>query len=295
MIANSKCLDCCLKSALKKAEAIGLDLQQESILKERLISLAKELEGSESAPSLSALLSDELRPYTDVDGAYSSIKTEFNKLMLSLEDYIYTDILQNADPLARAIQYAMVGNYIDFGAVHNVSVEELRELIDKSASIPLPEGTLEKLRTQLGTAKKLLFISDNCGEIVMDKLLIKTLIATYPELNIQLMVRGKPAQNDATMEDAEQVGLCDMVSVIGNGRHCPGTPIDGRLKVDDEIISLVSRADIVIAKGQGNFETLSGCGWNVYYIFLCKCENFTARFGLKQFSGVLANEYELSL
>lgn len=295
MIANSACQECCLNNALKKAAALPIDHTELKKLQNRIRVLASALSGSESAPSLLALLTDELRPYTDIDAPFLPIKAHFNELMLTLEDELYADINSSTDPLSRAIQYAMTGNYIDFGALHKVSESELRRLISESSSIPLPGDTMEKLRKELGQSKKLLYISDNCGEIVMDKLLIKTILSLFPALDITLMVRGRPAQNDATIEDAAQVGLCGMVEVTGNGRHAPGTPIEGRLRVDEEIISIMKESDIVLAKGQGNFETLCGCGWNVYYLFLCKCENFTSRFGLKQFAGVLANDKDLNI
>ena len=125
MIANAACRECCLNNALKKAAALNLGEEELFALQSRIRELAGKISTSESAPSLLALLTDELRPYTDIDAPFRAIKEHFNALMLSLEDELYSDIEHSADPLSRAIQYAMTGNYIDFGALHKVSEDEL--------------------------------------------------------------------------------------------------------------------------------------------------------------------------
>jgi len=290
MIANEMCQSCCLGSTLKKAEALALPEKEERVLKERIAAVAEDCRGKESAPSLSALLFEELRPYTDIDGYYIALKKQFNALMLSMEQDIEADIISSADPLKRAMQYAMTGNYIDFAAVKNVNEKTLRELIANCADVNVDEGSYAAFTRELASAKTLLYISDNCGEIVMDKLLIRCLQRLYPGLEISLLVRGGIAQNDATLEDAEEVGLSAMVKVIGSGRAVTGTPIDGRLCVDESVKRLIADSDICIAKGQGNFECMCGCGWNVYYMFLCKCDAFTTRFGMERFSGVFMND-----
>ena len=133
----------------------------------------------------------------------------------------------------------------------------------------------------MASARSLLYITDNCGEIVMDKILIRLLREMYPDLEITVLVRGFDIQNDATREDAEDVGLTALVPVTGNGVKVPGTPLDGSLRVAPE------------TEGQGNFETLCGTGLNTFYMFLCKCDTFMDRFDMARFSGVLVNEKDL--
>ena len=131
------------------------------------------------------------------------------------------------------------------------------------------------------------YITDNAGEIVLDKVFVEILKTLYPELEIGVIVRGTPVLNDATFMDAEDVGLTKIVEVISNGTDVPGTPLD---EVSETALKWIESADLCIAKGQGNFETLRGCGKNIYYLFLCKCELFVRKFGVERFTPVLSNE-----
>jgi Uncharacterized conserved protein len=127
---------------------------------------------------------------------------------------------------------------------------------------------------------------------VLDKILLEIIKESYPELNITVVVRGKPVVNDATLEDAQMVGLTDLVRVIGNGTEVGGTYLE---EIDKQVLALIQSADLIISKGQGNFETLHGCGLNIYYIFLCKCEWFVKRFKLEKFKGVFVNERNIKI
>ena len=143
---------------------------------------------------------------------------------------------------------------------------------------------------ELNSAKKLIFLTDNCGEIVLDKLLLETIVKVYPHLECTIIVRGEPVLNDATMEDALQVGIEACGKVIPNGTNIAGTYIPW---ISTEARQVMEEADMLISKGQGNFESLHGCGLNIYYLFLCKCQWFMERFGLPQYSGVFINEKDL--
>ena len=137
-------------------------------------------------------------------------------------------------------------------------------------------------------AKRLVYFTDNCGEIVTDKLLISTFRDINPDLHITVIVRGKPVLNDATLEDAKHIHMEDVAQkVIGNGTGLPGNVIGA---ISQEAMTEVENADLLISKGQGNYEGLSGCGLNIYYLFLCKCEMFMRRFGVEQFTGIMTRE-----
>ena len=123
----------------------------------------------------------------------------------------------------------------------------------------------------------------------MDKLLVQTLRRLYPDLEITVMVRGGQVLNDATMEDAVQVGFdrLDGVTVMGNGDRLAGTDLT---RISPEAHAAMTSANLILAKGQGNYETLQGCGLNVYYAFLCKCQFFANRFGVPVYTGMLVRE-----
>ena len=109
----------------------------------------------------------------------------------------------------------------------------------------------------------------------------------YPELEIKVIVRGAPVLNDVTKEDVDQVGLSDLVTIIENGTAIAGTCME---EINEESRTAMEEADVILSKGQGNFETLIGCGLNVYYIFLCKCDMFAEKFQVEKFSGMLLND-----
>ena len=221
---------------------------------------------------------------------FEAIKHHFNDLMLTFEQTIKEDISQSEDPLYRAIGYAMIGNYIDFGAMDSVDETYLKELLKSVKFRTFDAVSYEPFKQDLARKKKLVYLTDNCGEIVTDKILIHTIQTLYPQLEITVMVRGLPIINDATMEDAKQVGMTDIAKVIPNGSGIPGTYYE---ELSPEARNEMDTADIIIAKGQGNFETLRMCHKNVYYIFLCKCEMFARQFDVARFTGILMNDKEV--
>ena len=135
-----------------------------------------------------------------------------------------------------------------------------------------------------------MYVTDNCGEIVLDKIFIKHIKEAYPHLQITTMVRGKNVLNDATLEDAEEVGLKDIVPCIGNGNGAAGTVMRS---LCEEARKMLLGADVIISKGQGNFESLWGEELNPYFFFLCKCKLFVRRFGLEQYASVFKREERL--
>ena len=218
---------------------------------------------------------------------YSEIKRYFNALMMSKEPQLREKLRKAEDPLLFALQIAMTGNFIDFAAMNSVDEKQLERFLEEADKVRLSAEVTGQLRADLDRGRTLTYLTDNCGEIVMDKLLIGEIMRQFPRLEVTVIVRGKPVVNDATMEDAEQTGLTRMTRVIGNGSDINGTLLK---KVSGEAYRAVTEADVVLAKGQGNYETLNGCGRPVYYLFMCKCAYFTNRFGVKLYEGVLARE-----
>lgn len=225
---------------------------------------------------------------------YTPIKRHFNALMLSQYDRMEAAVAAHPHPLVAALGYAMTGNYIDFGAMDTVDEEKLSSLLDAAPlrGEAVDRAVLEDMSADLAAAHSLCYLTDNCGEIVCDKLMLHTLHALYPHLAITVLVRGAPVLNDATMEDAEQVGLTRMqgVTVISNGDTLAGTALD---RISSESRQTLDSADLIIAKGQGNFETMQGCGLNVYYAFLCKCRLFADRFGVPLLTGMLVRDRQI--
>ena len=219
---------------------------------------------------------------------YTEIKQHYNQLMLDHFPYMKNKVDTSENHLKTAIQYAMVGNYIDFGALENVNEDELKAQLDEAININIDSKLLDVFKNDLVNAKRLVYFTDNCGEIVTDKLLISTLRDINLNLHITVIVRGKPVLNDATLEDAKYIHMEDVAQkVLGNGTGLLGNVVGA---ISKESMDEVENADLLISKGQGNYEGLSGCGLNIYYLFLCKCEMFMRRFGVEQFTGIMSRE-----
>ncbi len=223
---------------------------------------------------------------------YTEIKKHFNAILLDRIDSFRRRIAEAEDPLKLAMQLALVGNYIDFGVIDQVDEDFLNQLIREAERKTFEEETYTRLKEDLSAGGNLVFLTDNCGEIVMDRLLIEQIKEMYPALSVSVVVRGMPTMNDATMEDAVQVGLTSMSQVdrvVGNGNDIMGTWLP---ELSEEAGILLSRADLIIAKGQANFETLRRCGLNIYYLFLCKCDLFAGMFHVPRLSGMLINDLD---
>lgn len=241
---------------------------------------------SESAPWLSEQLHAlYAREWGGV--SYEAAKRKYNRLLLEKEAEIERAVRAGGDCLLAGLQYACAGNYIDFSAVENVSEQMLAKLLGEASEMQIPEAEYDGFRRDLAAARRLVYVTDNCGEIVLDKLLIRILKEQYPALAIHVLVRGREVGNDATVQDAQEVGLTELVPCVGNGTGTAGTVLKN---LSEEARGLLLDADVILAKGQGNFETMFGEGLNPYYLFLCKCELFVRRFGLKRFEPVFAKE-----
>ena len=242
----------------------------------------------DSAPEAAERMESAYRRYFGEKQAYAEIKRHFNALMLRELPHMARVVGATADPLACAVRYAMAANFIDFGAMDSVDEAMLHQQLAQAQSRELPADVLEALRAAVMSAACLAYMTDNCGEIVADRLLIGQLRQLNPALEVTVIVRGQPVLNDATLEDAAQVGMERVAQrIVGNGNGVAGTVLH---RLSQEAAEAVAGADVLIAKGQGNYESLSGCGLNLFYIFMCKCSLFTERFGVPRFSGILAHE-----
>ena len=257
----------------------------------KVMALIAQTEETDCAPSLAVDIQNLYSSFWNCPAEdYTEIKKEFNQFMLDMEDTIETKIRSSNDPLEKALLYARIGNYIDFAALPDANQDTMLALLDERNKESLCPEEYQFFLQDLSSAKKLVYVTDNCGEIVLDKLAIKFLKETYPQLDITVIVRGYPVINDATMKDAEEVGLTSLVKVIGNGSNVAGTWIPG---INEESRILLEQADMIIAKGQGNFETMNDCSLNVYYLFLCKCDLFQRRFHAENLQGMFLNERRL--
>ena len=289
MKVSAECMHCLVKRLAdnikkypdeeKKAEYLG-----------KVLGIIANGAAEEPAPVLLSYIGRLHEAYFGMPFSFEELKKGYNAMLMEKEEEIRQKIGRAEDPLALALRFAQIGNFIDFGAMDSVDDAKLMEFLEQAETLPLSENTYQNVTEDMKSAKKLVFLTDNCGEIVLDKLLLETIAKVYPHLECTIIVRGEPVLNDATMEDALQVGIEACGKVIPNGTNIAGTYIPW---ISAEARQVMEEADMLISKGQGNFESLHGCGLNIYYLFLCKCQWFMERFGLPQYSGVFINEKEL--
>lgn len=214
-------------------------------------------------------------------------KKQFNDLVLSMEADLRKEIEASEDPLATAIIMARIGNYIDFPVLGNVDPDEFLQLFDNTQMRIDELDVYRSFCKQCAEAKSFLLLTDNCGEIVLDKLMLEQLKKRFPNMELTVMVRGEDVSNDATLEDATYVGIDKVAKVITNGRKMAGTVYE---LVSDEAKKAIDGADVILSKGQANFESFSGEGRHAFYAFLCKCQLFINRFQVPKFTGMLVEE-----
>lgn len=290
------CVSCLIKKQIDRYPAHAPREQVLTYMR-RLGELMASLPDRTGGPAIMEAITDIRREVfgdaaCEVETDYATLKTHFNTLMTAFaaSEGLADRICASDDPLRVALGYAMTGNFIDFGAMDSVDEGALRALLAEApARVSADDPAYRALKEELATAERLVLLTDNCGEIVMDRLLIEALRTLCPRLAITVLVRGAPVLNDATMEDAREVGLdtLDGVTVMGNGDRLAGTSLE---RISPEARTALMEADVILAKGQGNYETLQGCGLNVYYAFLCKCTFFANRFGVPVYTGMLVRE-----
>lgn len=274
MRTGKYCKECLLRSEERKVEQ-EQNWEKKQLFLDQVRAALRDEDLELSPPEYLAEFTELYERHFGAQTAVDPLKRHFNELMLKKEPEIRKRIEASEDPVATAIQAAQARNYIDYIALGEIDGDQLEQLLFQNREKGLKPEVYDSFKADLSSAKNLVYITDNCGEIVVDKVLIQELKKFYPQVDVTVIVRGAGVANDASMEDAVQVGLSDEARVIGNGTRIAGTSLN---RISREAKEIIGRADVIIAKGQGNYETLSGCGLNVYYLFLCKCDYFVKRF-----------------
>lgn len=290
MRINSVCINCIFKNQYIQSFRASDEKTRLAFLREVAAQIYS-IEETTTSVELSAHCAQLQRAFLGCSQDYESEKRKSNLLMLSHENAVRERIRNSKDPLLFSMMCALAGNYIDFAVVKNVNEEELFELIEKfTASNSENYSIYKRLLDDLHSAKTIAYLVDNCGEIVLDKLFIEEIHRRYSS-SVYVVVRGDKVLNDATADDATFVGLDSVANIITTGNAFAGVVLG---KVKPETKSIIEKSDVIISKGQGNFETLSGCKLNVYYLFLCKCDLFSTRFNVEKHSAMILHEDEVA-
>lgn len=279
MRVNEQCAECLLDKQMNKISDPDYLAEVKSIIENR-----KEWD---TAPYLVYLFNEAFERRFGRSEPYKNLKHIYNDFVLSMEDEIRQKIESDTDPLAASLAFARIGNYIDFGAMNHVDKSTFISLLESSRLEKRDLPAFESLKRCCETAGSFLLIADNCGEIVLDRLFLEQLHKSYPKLELSVMVRGSEVLNDVTVEDALYVRMDKIAKIISNGTSVAGTIYD---MISEEARKAVDQADIILAKGQGNYESLYGQGYPAFYSLLCKCDLFTNRFNVPKLTGILVQE-----
>lgn len=256
----------CLVRQVHESVAITTDDDslQEEILREALRIVA-DIRMDLSPPHMATVIHRMIRKRTGCSDPYREIKRRSNQAAEALFPSIRETVRSSQNPFEMAVRIGMAGNSIDFGVPSQPKDSELPEIIKNALSCKIFGEQPKKLQAAIENADSILILGDNAGEIVFDRLLLEEL----PLDRCTYVVRGAPILNDVTLEDAREVGLTEMLEVIDNGADVPGTVLEF---CSNEFVKRFDEAELIIAKGQGNYETLSEVArGNLFFLFKAKC------------------------
>ncbi|MFP4460465.1 MAG: damage-control phosphatase ARMT1 family protein [Candidatus Zixiibacteriota bacterium] len=255
------CIPCFLKQALKAARLSSKDeILHKKIIDEVSIFLPK-IKMKSTPPEIAREVYGIVAELTQNDNPFDGLKKKYTKIALESYDYLHSKIERADDPIEMGIRIAVAGNIIDFGALDGF---DMKKEIEKALHKDFAVLDIDVFKEKLNKSKNVLYIGDNAGETVFDRIFIETL-----GKNIIYAVRDVPIINDAIIEDAEAAGLAKVAKIISSGSAAPGTILD---ETTDEFRKLFDAADIVIAKGMGNYESLFGTHRDIFFILRAKCK-----------------------
>jgi uncharacterized protein with ATP-grasp and redox domains len=266
------CIPCFLRQSLEAARNVTDEAcVHEQILRD-VLRMTAGLDFNRPPPFVGQAINRRLRELTGVKDPYQAAKRHFNRLAMDALPELRAAVRQAPDPLLAAATYAVAANAIDMGIASVCTTSEIRAALQGATREALL-GDWVEFRSAVAGASDILYLADNAGEIVIDRVFIEEL---GPE-RVTVAVRGAPVLNDATVADAREVGLQDVVEVIDNGSDAPGTIL---ADCSDSFRKRFIQADLIIAKGQGNFETLSSAEGNLVFLFKVKCPVIAGHVGL---------------
>jgi uncharacterized protein with ATP-grasp and redox domains len=268
MISDYRCFFCFSRAFEKLLVKENISADAKNSFTKDMITMYQKNWDELNSPDFARNLHNLLRNYTLNSDPYKSEKRKYNDLALSLLPELESIVMQSENPFITALRLSIAGNIIDFAANDNFN---LQATLDRVLRSGFAIDNSESLKKAVERADSVLFLGDNAGEIVFDKLFITTI--NHP--NLIYVVRGAPVINDATLEDAEYVGMGEVAKVISNGYDAPSTIVR---KSSDEFKHFFNKADLIISKGQGNLEGLLHLNdKRIFFLLMVKC-NVMAEF-----------------
>jgi uncharacterized protein with ATP-grasp and redox domains len=264
MQSYTECIPCFVRQAYDALTLVGCDERLTHQTLQRVLVEAAAFPLEQSPPVMAQLIHRIIREALGNSDPYAQIKADSTRLALELAEEARAVVAASADPFSMAIRFSIAGNIMDFALVNNWDRLDLDHFIEKTCLRSLDDEAVERLRTAVEKAETILVLGDNCGETVFDRLLIEQL----PPAKVYYAVKGHPVINDATLSDAQAAGLDAVAELVENGSDAPGTVLDD---CSEEFCRLFEKADLVIAKGQANYESLEGVSRPIFFLTQVKC------------------------
>ena len=276
MRAYLDCYPCFVRQALEAARMAGADQERQRVVLNRVLGALRKIDIASTPPEIGDLIHRIVREETGADDPYRAGKAESTRQALALYPYLKGLVEDSVDHLDMAVRLAIAGNIIDLGLGTDY---DLSESVERVVSQHFAIDDNLALREALGRAKWVLYLGDNAGETVFDRVLIETL-----DVPVTYVVKGGAILNDATLDDALAAGLGQVARLVPNGSDAPGTILE---RSSDGFRQLYEEAELIIAKGQANYETLSGEGDRIFFLLQTKCPVIAADVGVPVGSIVL--------
>lgn len=255
-----ECIPCFFKQALIASQIAGADEVTQKKVLDKLSQMIPNFSLEQKPPEMGKDVYALVKEMTGNPDPFKEIKHRFNKIALKLYPNLKKKVKESKDPLLTAIRLSIAGNVIDYGTPNSFNInDEIEDILKKDFAI----FDYEKLKNALENTSQILYLADNAGEVVFDKILIE-------ELNKEIIyvVRDKPIINDALIEDAVFCGIDKIAKVISSGSDAPGTILEYCSK---DFLDIYKNSKLVISKGQGNFEALSEEAKPIFFLFKAKC------------------------
>ena len=293
MFLKPDCIPCILNMSLNYLRKLSISEEQVNKIYSDILSL-RPLRGEMwdiTSPEVIEPIMKKIMAAVDNDDPFAAEKEKQNQKMLSLYPKVQEMIKRAEHPLKMAAHLAGLGNAID--VMMKGGAADIQKIIEEQLAYPLQKNAFEVFEQRISNSNRILYFGDNAGEIVLDRLFIET-IKEQHETDIIFVVRNIPTLNDATLKDTEQTGMVKLVHVIDNGTDgpVPGTLLD---RCSRDVKDLFQKADLIISKGGGNFDTLDELPEKrknkISYLLLSKCQPYATFFGMELQRPILHNAY----
>lgn len=265
MKTYNECIPCFAEQAYRAVSAFeATNEEEQGRLLRKTLRLLAEQDFSNTPPFMAQQIYRFLREETSIRDPYRQEKISSNKMMLKLLPEMKKRTRAASDPLEYALRLAIAGNIIDFGIGTWQEGIEIEDVISHALESNICMDSFNAFRERVKSSANILYLGDNSGEIVMDRILIEEIGAH----KVTFAVRGQPILNDVTLQEAEETGITKLTRTVENGSDAPGTILRD---CSPGFQKRFRQADMVISKGQGNYETLSDCPREIFFLLKVKC------------------------